>query len=158
MTLSVDLGCGEVPRNPFGASKVEGLDLRSGIDLAIDPLPYADSSVDFISAYDLIEHIPRIIYLPDQKKPRFAFVELMNEIHRVLKPFGQFLSFTPAYPHAPAFRDPTHVNIITDETFPMYFAGPCLAKMYGFNGLFHVKRQEWSPPHLITVLIKDTSA
>lgn len=155
MTISLDLGCGDVPRNPFGANDVYGIDLRSGVDLAVQPIPYADNSVDFISAYDFIEHIPRIIYLDG--KPRFAFVELMNEIHRVLKPFGQFLSFTPAYPHAPAFRDPTHVNIITEETFPMYFAGGCLAKMYGFKGLFHVERQEWSPPHLITVLIKDTS-
>jgi SAM-dependent methyltransferase len=152
MTISLDLGCGTNPRNPFNADEVHGFDLRSGIDLAIEPIPYDDNSVDYISAYDFLEHIPRVIYL--DRKPRFAFVELMNEIYRVLKPDGSLYSFTPAYPHSPAFRDPTHVNIITEETFPMYFAGGCLAKMYGFKGKFHVEHQEWSPPHLITILRK----
>lgn len=45
----------------------------------------------------------------------------MNEVHRVLKPNGIFLHQTPAYPSTVAFRDPTHVNIITEETIPHYF-------------------------------------
>jgi SAM-dependent methyltransferase len=79
----------------------------------------------------------------------------MNEIHRVLKPGGVLLSHTPAYPYSPAFRDPTHVNIISEETFPMYFDDQsALARMYGFKGAFSVVKQGWRKPHLITVLKK----
>jgi hypothetical protein len=45
------------------------------------------------------------------------------------------------------------VNIITEETFPMYFAGDKLASMYGFTGEFVVEIQQWAPPHLITILV-----
>jgi hypothetical protein len=66
-----------------------------------------------------------------------------------------FLSFTPAFPHGPAFRDPTHVNIITEDTFPMYFDHEKrLAKSYGFNGGFQILKQEWKGVHLLTLMKK----
>ena len=88
---------------------------------------------------------------------RFCFVELMNEIYRVLKPGGTFLSFTPAFPAAAAWRDPTHVNIITEETFPLYFDDQNrLASVYGFNGYFQITGQRWheNKIHLITEMKK----
>ena len=88
---------------------------------------------------------------------RFCFVELMNEIYRVLKPGGTFLSFTPAFPAAAAWRDPTHVNIITEETFPLYFDDQNrLASVYGFNGYFQIMGQRWheNKIHLITEMKK----
>ncbi|OOY52284.1 hypothetical protein BOV94_02870 [Solemya velum gill symbiont] len=101
-----------------------GVDIRESedgtivsADLAIEAIPFESDSFDFVTAFDLIEHIPRIIYAPER---RFCFVELMNEIYRVLKPGGLFYSFTPAYPASAAWRDPTHVNIITDETFHVF--------------------------------------
>jgi len=73
----------------------------------------------------------------------------------VLKVGGLFLSFTPAYPRAEVFRDPTHVNIITEETFGLYFDNTNRwAKMYGFVGAFEIIQQEWRGPHLLTVLKK----
>jgi SAM-dependent methyltransferase len=159
MTTSLDLGCGSKPRNFFNADQVLGIDIRddleSGIykaDLVVEPIPFPDQSFDFVTAHDFLEHVPRIIYAPNRRN---AFIEVMNEIWRVLKTGGQFLSVTPAYPHAPAFRDPTHVNIITDETFPMYFDNTtCLAKMYGFKGGFTINDQQWNGPHLITLMTK----
>jgi hypothetical protein len=76
----------------------------------------------------------------------------MDEVYRVLKPGGWFFSKTPVYPAAEAFRDPTHVNIITDQTFSKYFSGPTWAKKYGFRGQFELVRQGWSGPHLLTLL------
>jgi SAM-dependent methyltransferase len=79
----------------------------------------------------------------------------MNEIYRVLKTGGIFLSVTPAYPHGAAFQDPTHVNIITEETFIKYFDDTYTwAKIYGFNGRFKVLQQEWSGANLVTQLQK----
>lgn len=158
-TKSLDLGCGLQPKNPFNAQEVYGIDVRDDAeahivkaDLVIEPIPFPDYSFDYVTAHDFLEHVPRLIYLPQRRN---AFVEVMNEIHRVLKPGGVFMSFTPAFPHGPAFRDPTHVNIITEETFPLYFDDKVRwASMYGFRGSFQILSQEWRGVHLMSLLRK----
>jgi SAM-dependent methyltransferase len=158
-TSTLDLGCGDIPKNPFKANHVFGIDIRPnediGIrcaDLTVEPIPFEDAKFDFITAYDFLEHVPRVIYNPQR---RFPFVELMNEVYRTLKPGGIFLSHTPAYPFSPVFQDPTHVNILTDQTFPLYFDHEKNnAKMYGFNGSFSVKFQARKGIYLISVLQK----
>lgn len=156
---TLDIGCGEIPRNPFNAKNVYGIDIREneamGIkyaDLNIEKIPFEDSKFDFITAYDFLEHVPRILYTPNR---RFPFVELMNEVYRTLKPGGIFFSHTPIYPFSPAFRDPTHVNILTNETFSLYFDDKnCWAKIYGFNGSFTIRFQGRYGMHLISILQK----
>lgn len=156
---TLDIGCGEIPRNPFNAKNVYGIDIRENetvsikyADLNIEAIPFEDSKFDYITAYDFLEHVPRILYAPNR---RFPFVELMNEVYRTLKPGGVFFSYTPIYPFSPAFRDPTHVNILTDETFSLYFDDKhCLAKMYGFNGSFTIRFQGRKGMHLINILQK----
>ena len=158
-TTTLDIGCGTNPRNPFAAQTTYGIDIREDLeknikyaDLTVEKIPYPDAYFDYITAYDFLEHVPRILYLPER---RFPFIELMNEIHRTLKPNGIFLSHTPIYPFSPVFRDPTHVNIITEETFPMYFDDTTQAgKMYGFNGSFKILHQVIKAPHLISILQK----
>lgn len=158
-TKSLDLGCGLQPKNPFNAQEVYCIDVRDDAeahivkaDLVIEPIPFPDDSFDYVTAHDFLEHVPRLIYLPQRRN---AFVEVMNEIHRVLKPGGVFMSFTPAFPHGPAFRDPTHVNIITEETFPLYFDDKVRwASMYGFRGSFQILSQEWRGVHLMSLLRK----
>lgn len=160
LTKTLDLGCGLKPKNPFNADELYGVDIRESdekvlvADLAIAPIPFKDEFFDYCSAFDFLEHIPRVVYAPERK---FCFVDLMSEIYRVLKPGGRFLSFTPAFPAPAAWRDPTHVNIITTETFPLYFDSKnCAAKMYGFKGGFDVEKQYWhkNKIHLITILKK----
>jgi SAM-dependent methyltransferase len=150
---SLDLGCGDRPRNPFGAGRALGLDLAAcperGIaacDLFREAIPHRDGELDYITAFDFLEHVPRVACT--QEATRFPFIELMNEINRVLKEGGLFFSRTPAYPAQEAFMDPTHVNIITDKTIPYYFClnngsgnGP-LARRYGFEGEFVLLAQE----------------
>jgi SAM-dependent methyltransferase len=158
-TRTLDIGCGETPKNPFKAEHLFGIDIREDAsrnikyaDLTAEPIPYPDGYFDFVTAFDFIEHVPRVLYMPARC---FPFIALMNEIHRVLKTGGILLSHTPAYPYAPVFRDPTHVNIITEETFPMYFDDKLIwARMYGFRGSFEIVRQGWIKPHLITVMKK----
>ncbi len=159
MTRSLDLGCGTNPRNPFNADEVFGIDIMEDLaaniwkaDLAIEPIPFEDDSFEYVSAYDFIEHVPRVVYAPARRN---SFVVLMNEIYRVLKLGGLFLSVTPAFPHAAAFQDPTHVNIITEETFRLYFDNVHRwACSYGFKGAFSVRIQEWRGMHLLVVLQK----
>ncbi len=156
---TLDVGCGLKPSNPFKAENAFGIDIRSNdainiksADLALEPIPFPDNTFDYITALDFLEHIPRVIYAPNR---RFAFVELMNEIWRTLRPHGIFLSRTPIFPFSTVFRDPTHVNIFTHETFPLYFDDKNrMAAMYGFRGYFTILNQSIRAPYLISTLRK----
>lgn len=150
-SISLDLGCGEHPRNPLTCHNLFGVDLRQELaggsikfaDLSIDDIPYEDQLFDCVSAFDFLEHIPRVVECANGST-RLSFIELMNEIHRVLAPNGYFVHLTPAYPACLAFRDPTHVNFVTEETFPLYFCGANpWAGMYGFDRRFKLIRQVW---------------
>jgi SAM-dependent methyltransferase len=155
----LDLGCGAKPQlHGYPVDESYGVDLQENVannvvaaDLAIEPIPFSDGFFDIVTARDLIEHIPRLLYVPQR---RYPFVELMNEVWRVLRMGGQFTSMTPAYPHQIAFRDPTHVNIITEDTFTGYFCGKVWASMYGFRGNFYCEAQDWIEYLLVTRLVK----
>ena len=143
-----DLGCGRLPRNPSNAGEVFGIDIADHhdlpqvlrADLTVQPIPFGDGQFDSVSAYDFLEHIPRQWPNAADGGSRLPFVELMNEVWRVLRPGGRFYASTPAFPHPEAFVDPTHVNIITPQTH-RYFCGPKpAAAMYGFHGCFKVLR------------------
>lgn len=161
-TIALDIGCGPKPKNHFNADEVYGLDVRKDLpnkvymaDVIIEKIPFEDCFFDYVTAHDLIEHIPVILYSPHR---RYPFIELMNEIWRVLKPGGKFFSLTPAYPNAASFFDPTHVNYITNETFSMGFSSlNPTARQAGFNGHFDVEAQIWLGPHLASQLIKRES-
>lgn len=158
-TSSLDIGCGSIPRNPFNAELAYGIDIRDNssgkikcADLSVEPIPFEDNAFDYITAFDILEHIPRVIYAPNR---RFPFVELMNEIWRTLKPNGYFLSHTPVYPYSAIHSDPTHVNVIAHDTFTSYFDDVQRgAKIYGFTGSFRVVSQHIKTPHLISILQK----
>jgi SAM-dependent methyltransferase len=156
---TLDLGCGGMPRNPFKAEFLYGIDIRDSAnpniarsDLAQEGIPHEDASMDYITAFDFIEHVPRVVYLP---QIRYSFIELMNEVYRVLTPGGLFLAQTPVYPFSACFTDPTHLNPITSETFSQYFDDQRQwGKMYGFNGAFKIESQVRHSTHLISVLRK----
>jgi len=155
----VDLGAGDNPRNPFLATEVILTDFYGVSDsenfIKCDitrSLPFANSSIDSFSAYDVLEHIPRWERVPGEDSPErivFPFINLMNEIFRALKPGGLFYAVTPAFPSPTAFQDPTHINFITEET-KNYFTGPSpIAKIlgYGFEGSFNVIAHVWIRRH-----------
>ena len=143
-TRHLDLGCGSRPHNPYHRDELHGVDIadpRAALplqfrqaNLALQPIPYPDGYFDSVSAYDFIEHVPRVLPTADGLGTRFPFVELMNEVWRVLVPGGLFYASTPAYPHAAAFQDPTHVNIITLETHKYFTRPETLGRLYGFRG------------------------
>lgn len=108
--LVVDLGC--------GTKKVEGsfgFDLRSinGVDVVCDlekPMPIKNNSVNEVHTSHTIEHIKELI-------------QFMEEVFRICKPGGQVIIVAPYYSSRGAFRDPTHVRFITEDTF-QYFEPP----------------------------------
>ena len=129
MSISVDLGSGFDIRNPFNADRVVGIDIVNAPNVILHNLfsgtiPLPDESVDFVTAHDFLEHVPRQQYLVEGIVVQNPFISIMNEISRVLKVGGIFMHKTPAYPHQEVFMDPTHVNFITEKTI-IYFAQVC---------------------------------
>jgi SAM-dependent methyltransferase len=151
MKKHLDLGCGQTPRNPYDAETLYGVDIDPNIhllgdnfkcvNLSIDPIPFPDAYFDSVSGFDFIEHIPRQAIDFQSKTTRLPFIELMNEIHRVLKPGGMFYAVTPAYPSDETFQDPTHVNFITGKTH-QYFCDS--NGNYGFKGNFKAVEVSWT--------------
>lgn len=159
-TTHLDLGCGLGPKNPFCCDFVTGLDIipeelvqlrfaeAKDFDYVqsnlLSDLPFPDHAFSSVSAFDVVEHVPRY-HLDQNGKVSNPFISLMNEVHRVLTPGGVFLAVTPAYPSGAAFQDPTHVNFITKRTIG-YFAGDqALARElgYGFKGRYRLLHQGW---------------
>jgi len=151
----LDLGCGLKPRNPYDAELLFGCDIRNidsdvknisfdykKVNLVLESIPYPDNYFDSVSAYDFSEHVPRQVVLPNGETSN-PFINLMNEIHRVLVPGGRLLALTPAYPHSAAFTDPTHVNFITANTHAYFTGSEPAGAMYGFNGAFDVIQVRW---------------
>lgn len=157
-TKHLDLGCGLSPRNPYECSDVYGCDIREiyqavtqigfgykQVNLVTQPIPFPDNFFNSLSAFDFLEHVPRQTVLASGEV-RNPFIELMNEIHRVLVPGGRLLALTPSYPHPAVFTDPTHVNYITQDSHT-YFTGVApTAAMYGFRGRFDVVNVGWETP------------
>jgi len=56
----------------------------------LNPSPFDDNSFDSISAYDFIEHIPKLVS-DNKNNIRFPVIHFMNEAYRVLKPNGVFM-------------------------------------------------------------------
>ena len=154
----LDLGCGTLPRNPYGRKALFGVDIRrlestataafefAAANLSFEPIPFGDSAFASVSAFDFLEHIPRVLNGAEPNTTVFPFVRLMNEVWRVLAPGGLFYALTPCYPGLEAFTDPTHVNVITECTHAYFCGAEPTGRMYGFDGRFAVRRAQWVIP------------
>lgn len=149
MSSHLDLGCGNNPRNPLSKPRVCGVDIAPRkdsaefdngelrfADLACEAIPYSDSEFSSVSAYDFLEHIPRVQIVDNATV--FPFIKLMSEIHRVLENGGTFIALTPVFPRESAMVDPTHVNFLTKNSYKYFCKPNTWASMYGFNGDFEL--------------------
>lgn len=111
--MQLIVGCG--PNWPKRNGDVF-LDVRpfAGVDVVHDlniiQWPFADDSMNEISAIHVVEHLDSLL-------------DFMNECHRILKPGGSLYIETP---EAGAnldlqFADPTHVRCYRKHTFVNYF-------------------------------------
>lgn len=92
--------------------------------------PWEASTVDEVFAFDVFEH------LPDR-------VHTMNELHRVLKPWGKATIEVPSAVKGAGFaQDPTHVSQWCMNSFQYFrhgsFAHKRLARAYGITACFRV--------------------
>lgn len=163
--VAVSVGSGPTPENPYDVERVIGIDptcqAAEGHEIVnawvgFEPIPLEDNTADVVTAFDFLEHLPRAIWKDGCLIN--PFIDAMSEIWRILKPGGLFYAKTPAFPHPVAWRDPQHVNIITDTTLG-YFAefpdpdvvprGLEMGKRYGFKGKFKYQLQTWDTTYLV---------
>lgn len=141
VTLKLDLGCGNTPRDGFEGVDVAGDKAKHRVDLFKFPWPWADNSVAEIHCSHFAEHIPaREVELrdirpaksetypcaSDDHAQRFIgrdfFFAFFDEAHRVLVPGGWMTVIVPHLRSDRAFQDPTHRRFICEETFAYLFA------------------------------------
>jgi len=117
--LKLDLGCGKVKREGF-----IGIDISDyGQEIICDitkGIPFSDNSIEEIEANSILEHL---------SSDNLLFV--MRECHRVLKKNGKFNIVVPFAGSDGSFRDPTHQNFWTENTFDYFCEGK--PKHYDIN-------------------------
>jgi hypothetical protein len=125
--MKLNIGCCDAAMPGFvNVDIVAGPGVDQVADLSA-PWPWVDNSVEYVRAWDIIEH------LPDK-------IMTMNEIHRVLKPGGRAEIAVPTTDGTGAFQDPTHVSFWNRRSFLYYEAGNLyrerFAKSYGIRARF----------------------
>jgi hypothetical protein len=130
--IHLELGCGN-NRRDMARWINYGIDLYPSSctdyvqDLSLNTtLPLETSSVDLVQAIDFFEHIPKVLYLYNGKenKATYPFIELMNEVFRVLKN-GASLQMEVPFSDEAFSRDPTHVHKFSEGWYH-YFTGDSL--------------------------------
>jgi hypothetical protein len=87
-TKHLDLGSGYKPRNPYDCDITYAADVLphtkeiknySQVNLFTNSIPFDDDTFDSVSAYDFLEHVPRV-WLRENGETIFPFISLMNDI------------------------------------------------------------------------------
>jgi len=93
----------------------------------LEGLPFEDSSVDEVRAFDFLEHMP----IGKQ-------IFVVTEIWRVLKKGGRFEHFTPSTDGRGAFCDPTHQSFWNILSW-LYYTDDQHRALYGIEAKFKVE-------------------
>jgi SAM-dependent methyltransferase len=117
---ALDLGCGR--KKLKGAVGID-LSYLDGVDIVSDlerPLPIATESVDIVYADQTFEHVRNLI-------------DLVYEVHRILKPGGRLIAHVPYFRSSWAHVDPTHVRMFTVGTMDYFVSSTAAYKQYRFR-------------------------
>lgn len=105
----LSIGCGD--RKIRGAEHLDILDLPHvdyQHDLEQFPYPFEDNSIDGIVAEDVLEHLTNLM-------------EVMTELHRIMKPKARMFIRGPHYAYPEQYwKDMTHKRAFTFETFDIF--------------------------------------
>ena len=127
--MKINLGCGI--KKKVGFINID-INPKYDPDLLCDGLclPYDDSSVDCVRAFDFLEHVAN-----DKR------MDIIEEIHRVLKPGGKFEHHTPSTDGRGAFQDPTHLSFWNINSWLYYCdeLGGIMRKIYETKASFKVE-------------------
>lgn len=122
-----DLGCGS-KKMPGSV----GIDIHPypGVDIVLDlnktPWPISNGEFDKVIASHVIEHVQDM-------------VPFMREIHRILKPGGTVVVYTPHFSSVNSWTDPTHVRHLSARWYRSFQKGEYLAEQTGAFDLIQTR-------------------
>jgi SAM-dependent methyltransferase len=120
-----NLGCSDDVKKGFiNIDRGGNVDIRADLRMR---WPGEDSSVDFIYAKDVLEHLIPVMDIVKElgldgppllvgRVDIDPIVWCMNEAHRVLKPGGTIEIIVPCLPGVTPWVDPTHHQVWTEDT------------------------------------------
>ena len=103
--MKLDIGCGKNKKFGFAGLdrvKMDGVDIVCNLDN--ERIPLGDNSVDEIFFFLFMEHVSDLLVV-------------MTEVWRVCKNGAKITIAVPYFTSVGAFRDPTHKQFFTYETF-----------------------------------------
>lgn len=116
----LDLGCGKKKRaGTIGVDYSDRHDADLVHDLNVFPYPFEDDSVDYVYMDNVLEHL---------NTP----MEVMAEIHRILKSGGGVKVIVPYFRSVWAFIDPTHKTFFTVDSFAYYDPNHIICQRYDY--------------------------
>lgn len=124
--ICIDLGCGTRKQKGYvgiDSKKLEGVDIVCGIGKG---LPFEDNTIDRIYANFLFEHIEN-------------FIPFMQELYRICRNGAIIKASFPYWASVTQWKDPTHKQVITIETFRYFSDDKWYGSEYGINTNFKVK-------------------
>lgn len=136
----LNFGCGRaiMPREEgwvnLDIAPLEGVDVVH--DVLTFPYPFEGETFDFILASHILEHVPPIVDGKD------GLVQVVEELHRILKPGGSLEIRVPHYRRGMAeyFANPTHYRLITPNSFDGFFGKPGTCVSYLTSARFASKK------------------
>lgn len=127
---ALDVGCGD--RKLPGAIGIDRLALPA-VDIVHDlnlfPWPVESASYDLVFANHFLEHVTDVL-------------KTLEEVHRILKPGGRFVTQVPYFRSVDAFGDPTHAHFFTSATLD-YVSEDTTLSRYGYTALMFKKKGFW---------------
>lgn len=134
--IRLDLGCGN--RKKEGYIGIDRVALK-GVDIVCDierGLPIKDDCVDKVYSFYFFEHLNDIVFI-------------FQELYRVCKNRAIVELTVPYYTSINAFKDPTHKQLFTEETFRYFSQDKWYGSDYGINTNFRVLDIEYHYSRLI---------
>lgn len=150
--IQLDIGCGARKQ---GADWV-GIDMQNfdtvdiTHDLNVHPWPLPDNCVVRAIASHIMEHVPKVVI--DNGRTRFPFIEFMDEVHRIMKPGGEFAIAAPHGYSVGYMQDPTHASPLCEVTW-VYFTPEHPFYDFYRPKPWKIKFINWDPSANIEVLL-----
>lgn len=123
--IFLDLGCGNRKKDGYigiDVSYLKGVDIIADAD---NGLPLKDNTVDGVYSNYFLEHTKDL-------------VGVFQEIYRVSKREAIVTIIVPYYASINAFKDPTHRQFFTEETFKYFSKDKWYGSDYNINTDFRV--------------------
>lgn len=121
MKQILDLGCGKRKREgAIGIDIHPNTDADIIHDLNIFPYPFETSCFDEVYADNVIEHLDNV-------------VNVVDELHRIIKPGGLLVVKVPYFRSRYAYMAPDHKHFFTVESFTYFDPGHIHHTLYNYS-------------------------